>query len=394
MSDEMKTMEATVDTKETEMPVLVLPGEEETQLDQMMVEASAKPETVKEVNIEDKIQLTEAEKKAVDDFAAKIDISNANHILQYGADAQAKITQFSDMALEKVRTKDLGSVGDTLSSLVVELKGFDPNEQKKGFFGLFKKAGASIAELKAKYDKAEVNVEKVVDVLEGHQITLTKDIAVLDEMFKANMTNFKQLSLYIVAGKKKLEEVQNVTIPAMQAKAAETGAMEDAQAANDYANLANRFEKKLHDLDLTRTVSLQMGPQIRLIQNNDTLMVEKIQTTLLNTIPLWKSQMVLALGLAHSEQAMQAQKAVSDTTNELLKKNAELLKQTTVGVAQESERGIVDIETLKHTNQMLIDTLDEVVKIQNDGRAKRKAAEVELMNIETQLKDKMLEFRG
>ena len=394
MSDEMKTMEATVDTKETEMPVLVLPGEEETQLDQMMVEASAQPETVKEVNIEDKIQLTDAEKKAVDDFAAKIDISNANHILQYGADAQAKITQFSDMALEKVRTKDLGSVGDTLSSLVVELKGFDPNEQKKGFFGLFKKAGASIAELKAKYDKAEVNVEKVVDVLEGHQITLTKDIAVLDEMFKANMTNFKQLSLYIVAGKKKLEEVQNVTIPVMQAKAAETGAMEDAQAANDYANLANRFEKKLHDLDLTRTVSLQMGPQIRLIQNNDTLMVEKIQTTLLNTIPLWKSQMVLALGLAHSEQAMQAQKAVSDTTNELLKKNAELLKQTTVGVAQESERGIVDIETLKHTNQMLIDTLDEVVKIQNDGRAKRKAAEVELMNIETQLKDKMLEFRG
>lgn len=394
MSDEMKTMEATVDTKETEMPVLVLPGEEETPLDQMMVEASAKPEAVKEVNIEDKIQLTDAEKKAVDDFAAKIDISNANHILQYGADAQAKITQFSDMALEKVRTKDLGSVGDTLSSLVVELKGFDPNEQKKGFFGLFKKAGASIAELKAKYDKAEVNVEKVVDVLEGHQIALTKDIAVLDEMFKANMTNFKQLSLYIVAGKKKLEEVQNVTIPAMQAKAAETGAMEDAQAANDYANLANRFEKKLHDLDLTRTVSLQMGPQIRLIQNNDTLMVEKIQTTLLNTIPLWKSQMVLALGLAHSEQAMQAQKAVSDTTNELLKKNAELLKQTTVGVAQESERGIVDIETLKHTNQMLIDTLDEVVKIQNDGRAKRKAAEVELMNIETQLKDKMLEFRG
>ena len=394
MSDEMKTMEATVDTKETEMPVLVLPGEEETQLDQMMVEASAKPEAVKEVNIEDKIQLTDAEKKAVDDFAAKIDISNANHILQYGADAQAKITQFSDMALEKVRTKDLGSVGDTLSSLVVELKGFDPNEQKKGFFGLFKKAGASIAELKAKYDKAEVNVEKVVDVLEGHQITLTKDIAVLDEMFKANMTNFKQLSLYIVAGKKKLEEVQNVTIPAMQAKAAETGAMEDAQAANDYANLANRFEKKLHDLDLTRTVYLQMGPQIRLIQNNDTLMVEKIQTTLLNTMPLWKSQMVLALGLAHSEQAMQAQKAVSDTTNELLKKNAELLKQTTVGVAQESERGIVDIETLKHTNQMLIDTLDEVVKIQNDGRAKRKAAEVELMNIETQLKDKMLEFRG
>ncbi len=399
MSDEMKTMETTenvgtaVDTKEAEMPVLILPGEDVTPLDQMMVEASAQP-AVKEVNIEDKIQLTDAEKKAVEEFAAKIDISNATHILQYGADAQAKITQFSDMALEKVRTKDLGSVGDTLSELVVELKGFDPTEQKKGFLGLFKKAGGGIAQLKAKYDKAEVNVEKVVDVLEGHQITLTKDIAVLDEMFKANMTNFKQLSLYIVAGKKKLEEVQNVTLPAMQAKAAASGSMEDAQAANDYANLANRFEKKLHDLDLTRTVSLQMGPQIRLIQNNDTLMVEKIQTTLLNTIPLWKSQMVLALGLAHSEQAMQAQKAVSDTTNELLKKNAQLLKETTVGVAQESERGIVDIETLQHTNQMLIDTLDEVVKIQNDGRAKRKAAEVELMNIENQLKDKMLEFRG
>ena len=394
MTDEMKTMETTVETKEAEMPVLILPGEDVTPMDQMLAEAAEKPETIKEVNIEDKIQLTDAEKKAVEDFAAKIDISNSNHILQYGADAQAKITQFSDMALEKVRAKDLGSVGETLSDLVVELKGFDPSEQKKGFLGLFKKAGTGIAQLKAKYDKVEVNVEKVVDILEGHQITLTKDIAVLDEMFKANMTNFKQLSLYIVAGKKKLEEVQNVTIPAMKAKAAESGAMEDAQAANDLSNLANRFEKKLHDLDLTRTVSLQMGPQIRLIQNNDTLMVEKIQTTLLNTIPLWKSQMVLALGLAHSEQAMQAQKAVSDTTNELLKKNAELLKQTTVGVAQESERGIVDIETLKHTNQMLIDTLDEVVKIQNDGRAKRKAAEVELMNIETQLKDKMLEFRG
>ena len=394
MSDETKTMEATVDTKETEMPVLVLPGEEETQLDQMMVEASAKPEAVKEVNIEDKIQLTDAEKKAVDDFAAKIDISNANHILQYGADAQAKITQSSDMALEKVRTKDLGSVGDTLSSLVVELKGFDPNEQKKGFFGLFKKAGASIAELKAKYDKAEVNVEKVVDVLEGHQITLTKDIAVLDEMFKANMTNFKQLSLYIVAGKKKLEEVQNVTIPAMQAKAAETGAMEDAQAANDYANLANRFEKKLHDLDLTRTVSLQMGPQIRLIQNNDTLMVEKIQTTLLNTIPLWKSQMVLALGVTHSQQAAQAQREVTNLTNELLKKNAQTLKMATIETAKESERGIVDIETLKATNEALISTLDEVVKIQDEGRQKRREAEVELGKIEEELKQKLLQIRG
>ncbi len=395
MSDEMKTTEtmaATLDTNAGEIPTLILPGEEPAAA--AATAAAEQPAPIKEVNIEDKIELTEAEKKAVEEFAAKIDITNTNHILQYGADAQTKITQFSDMALDKVRTKDLGTIGDTLSELVVELKGFDPSEQKKGFLGLFKKAGGSIAEMKAKYDRVEVNVEKVVDTLEGHQITLTKDIAVLDEMFKANLTNFKQLSLYIVAGKKKLEEVQNVTLPALRAKAAETGSMEDAQAANDLANLANRFEKKLYDLDLTRTIALQMGPQIRLIQNNDTLMVEKIQTTILNTIPLWKSQMVLALGLAHSEQAMQAQRAVSDTTNELLEKNAKLLKQTTIGVAQESERGIVDIETLQHTNQMLIDTLDEVVKIQNEGREKRKAAEVELMNIESQLKDKMLEMRG
>ena len=394
MSDEMKTMEEMTtaagntgaETAAEEMPVLVLPGEEEKEMEEAV--------QLKTVDIEDKIQLTEAEQKVVNDFASKIDISNANHVLQYGADAQTKITQFSDMALQKVRTKDLGAVGDSLTELVAELKSFDPNEDKKGLLGFFKKAGSSITQLKAKYDKAEVNVEKVVDVLEDHQITLTKDIAVLDEMFKANMTNFKQLSLYIVAGKKKLEEVQNITIPQMREKAQASESMEDAQAANDLANLANRFEKKLHDLDLTRTVALQMGPQIRLIQNNDTLMVEKIQTTLLNTIPLWKSQMVLALGLAHSEQAMKAQKAVSDTTNELLKKNAELLKETTVGVAQESERGIVDVETLQHTNQMLIDTLDEVVKIQNDGRAKRKAAEVELLNIENQLKNKMLEMRG
>ena len=390
MSDEMKTMEEMntaagntgAETAAEEMPVLVLPGEEEKEMEEAV--------QLKTVDI----QLTEAEQKVVNDFASKIDISNANHVLQYGADAQTKITQFSDMALQKVRTKDLGAVGDSLTELVAELKSFDPNADKKGLRGFFKKAGSSITQLKAKYDKAEVNVEKVVDVLEDHQITLTKDIAVLDEMFKANMTNFKQLSLYIVAGKKKLGEVQNVTIPQMREKAQASGSMEDAQAANDLANLANRFEKKLHDLDLTRTVALQMGPQIRLIQNNDTLMVEKIQTTLLNTIPLWKSQMVLALGLAHSEQAMKAQKAVSDTTNELLKKNAELLKETTVGVAQESERGIVDVETLQHTNQMLIDTLDEVVKIQNEGREKRKAAEVELLNIENQLKNKMLEMRG
>ena len=394
MTDEMKTMETTVETKEAEMPVLILPGEDVTPMDQMLAEAAEKPETIKEVNIEDKIQLTDAEKKAVEDFAAKIDISNSNHILQYGADAQAKITQFSDMALEKVRAKDLGGVGETLSDLVVELKGFDPNEQKKGFLGLFKKAGTGIAQLKAKYDKVEVNVEKVVDILEGHQITLTKDIAVLDEMFKANMTNFKQLSLYIVAGKKKLEEVQSVTIPALKAKAAETGAMEDAQAANDLSNLANRFEKKLHDLDLTRTVSLQMGPQIRLIQNNDTMMVEKIQTAILNTIPLWKSQMVLALGLAHSEQAMKAQREVTDTTNALLMQNAQALHQGSVNVAKESERGIVDIETLKKTNEELIKTLDEVRQIQDAGRAGRAQAEAELNRIEDELKQKLLEMNG
>ena len=394
MTDEMKTMETTVETKEAEMPVLILPGEDVTPMDQMLAEAAEKPETIKEVNIEDKIQLTDAEKKAVEDFAAKIDISNSNHILQYGADAQAKITQFSDMALEKVRAKDLGSVGETLSDLVVELKGFDPSEQKKGFLGLFKKAGTGIAQLKAKYDKVEVNVEKVVDILEGHQITLTKDIAVLDEMFKANMTNFKQLSLYIVAGKKKLEEVQNVTIPAMKAKAAESGAMEDAQAVNDLSNLANRFEKKLHDLDLTRTVSLQMGPQIRLIQNNDTMMVEKIQTTIVNTIPLWKSQMVIALGLEHSRQAVEAQRAVTNMTNELLKKNSELLHSSTVAVAEESERGIVDIETLTETNEKLIATMDDVLRIQREGHEKRVAAEAQMAKIESELRKKLVDVTG
>ena len=251
-----------------------------------------------------------------------------------------------------------------------------------------------MVKLKAKYDKAEVNVEKVVDVLEGHQVTLTKDIAVLDEMFAANNTNFKQLSMYIVAGKKKLEEAQNVTLPQLKAKAEASGEAADAQAANDFASMCNRFEKKLHDLDLTRTVSLQMAPQIRMVQNNDALMVEKIQTTLVNTIPLWKSQMVLALGLANNEAAVEAQKAVSDTTNELLKKNAEVLKKTTVDVARESERGIVDIETLKNTNRQLIETIDEVMKIQQEGREKRKAAEVELAKIELELKNKLLETRG
>ena len=377
MTDELKM----------EVPTLTLEPEK--------AEAEVPAEEIVPVNIEDKIQLSDEEMKVVDNFVKQIDISNTTHVLQYGADAQKKMADFSDMALEKVRTKDLGTVGDTLSELIVELKGFSAlEEENKGIKGLFRKAANPVVKLKAKYDKAEVNVEKVVDVLEGHQVTLTKDIAVLDEMFAANNTNFKQLSMYIVAGKKKLEEAQNVTLPQLKAKAEASGEAADAQAANDFASMCNRFEKKLHDLDLTRTVSLQMAPQIRMVQNNDALMVEKIQTTLVNTIPLWKSQMVLALGLANNEAAVEAQKAVSDTTNELLKKNAEVLKKTTVDVARESERGLVDIETLKNTNRQLIETIDEVMKIQQEGREKRKAAEVELAKIELELKNKLLETRG
>ena len=377
MTDELKM----------EVPTLTLEPEK--------AEAEVPAEEIVPVNIEDKIQLSDEEMKVVDNFVKQIDISNTTHVLQYGADAQKKMADFSDMALEKVRTKDLGTVGDTLSELIVELKGFSAlEEENKGIKGLFRKAANPVVKLQAKYDKAEVNVEKVVDVLEGHQVTLTKDIAVLDEMFAANNTNFKQLSMYIVAGKKKLEEAQNVTLPQLKAKAEASGEAADAQAANDFASMCNRFEKKLHDLDLTRTVSLQMAPQIRMVQNNDALMVEKIQTTLVNTIPLWKSQMVLALGLANNEAAVEAQKAVSDTTNELLKKNAEVLKKTTVDVARESERGIVDIETLKNTNRQLIETIDEVMKIQQEGREKRKAAEVELAKIELELKNKLLETRG
>lgn len=374
-----------------EVPTLSLGDEPKAETAAAVAEA---PAPVREVKIEDKIQLTPEEQKVVDAFIEKIDLTNSNHILQYGADAQQKIADFSDAALENVRTKDLGVVGDSLSDLVVELKGFNAlEEEKKGFFGLFHKVADPIAQLKAKYDKAEVNVEKVVEILEGHQVTLTRDIAVLDELFKANTMNFKQLSMYIVAGKKKLEQAYNVVLPEMKAKAAASGAMEDAQAANDFEQMCNRFEKKLYDLDLTRTVSLQMAPQIRLVQNNNTLMVEKIQTTLINTIPLWKSQMVLALGMANSKAAVEAQQAVSDTTNELLRKNAEVLKQTTIDVAHESERGVVDIETLQETNMKLIETIDEVMHIQTEGRQKRKEAEAELLKIEQDLKAKLLEVR-
>ena len=339
--------------------------------------------------------LSDEERAMVDSFSQQIDLNNTNAILKYGAGVQKKMADFSEAALENVRSKDLGEVGDMLSNVVTELKSFDAEEESKGFLGgLFKKTSNKMTSMKAKYAKAEDNVMQICKSLEAHQVVLLKDIATLDKMYELNLTYFKELTMYILAGKKKLEQVRSEELPALIQKAEASGLAEDAQAAKDLEGLCQRFEKKLHDLDLTRMISIQTAPQIRLVQNSDTMMVEKIQSTVVNTIPLWKSQMVLALGLAHSEQAMQAQKAVSDTTNELLKKNAELLKQTTVGVAQESERGIVDIETLKHTNQMLIDTLDEVVKIQNDGRAKRKAAEVELMNIETQLKDKMLEFRG
>lgn len=344
--------------------------------------------TVKEM------QFTPEEQKVIDEFKDKIDITNTNQILQYGTDAQQKIASFSEMALSKVRTKDLGEVGDMIGDLVVELKGFDAEDGEKGIFGLFKKGRNKIEVLKTRYDKAEVNVDRIAELLEDHQITLTKDVAMLDQMYEMNLVNFRQLSMYIAAGKQKLGEVRANELPALVEKAKRSGLPEDSQKANDFAELCNRFEKKLYDLELTRTISLQMAPQIRLVQNNDTTMVERIQTTLVNTIPLWKSQMVLALGLAHSEQAIRAQRAVNDTTNELLRKNAEKLKMSTVEAAEESERGIVDIETLKETNQSLIETLDEVRRIQMEGAEKRHAAEAELVRIENDLKNKLLEIRG
>lgn len=339
--------------------------------------------------------LTAEEKQQVEQFAKQIDITNSNMILQYGAGAQQKIAEFSDAALQNVQTKDLGEVGDMITGLVTELKSFDvDSEQKGGLFGFFKKTSNQITALKAKYDKAEVNVEKISGVLENHQIRLLKDIAVLDKLYEQNLNHFKELNMYILAGKLKLEETRSTVLPELIQKAQLSGLPEDSQKANDMASFCDRFEKKLHDLELTRMVSIQMAPQIRLVQNNDTLMSEKIQTTLVNTIPLWKSQMVIALGLSHSQQALEAQRAVSDLTNNLLKKNADALKMGTIETAKEAERGIVDIETLQHTNASLISTLDEVVKIQEDGRAKRRAAEVELGKLETELKQKLLDIRG
>ncbi|HIT57955.1 MAG TPA: toxic anion resistance protein [Candidatus Galloscillospira stercoripullorum] len=341
----------------------------------------------------DESQLTEAERKMVADFAEKIDITDSTVVLQYGAAAQKNIASFSENALNNVRTKDLGAVGEALSSLVVELKTFGQPE-KSGIFGFFQKKRNELLSLKASYDKAEVNVDKIVAILENHQVTLMKDIAMLDQMYDLNTKYYKELTMYILAGKKALEKARTVQLEQLRKKAAESGAQEDAQAYNDYANLCNRFEKKLHDLELTRMISIQMGPQTRLLQNNDTLMLEKIQSSLVNTIPLWKSQMVLALGLEHSRQATEAQSAVSNMTNELLKKNADMLKMGTVETAKEAERSVVDIETLQHTNQQLIATLDEVMQIQKDGAVKRKEAELELGRIEGELKQKLLELRG
>ncbi|MCM1187832.1 MAG: toxic anion resistance protein [bacterium] len=338
------------------------------------------------------VELSEEERKMVNDFAGQIDLSNTQQILQYGAGCQKKIADFSESALNSVRTKDMGEVGEMLTQVVAELKSIEDGEDGKGFLGVFKKKTNQLANMKAKYDKAEVNVNKISEALEQHQITLLKDVAMLDKMYELNLNYFKELSMYILAGKQKLREATEKELPALVEKAEHSKLPEDTQAARDYAEMCNRFEKKIHDLELTRMVSLQMAPQIRLIQNNDTVMSDKIQSTLVNTIPLWKSQMVIAIGLNHSTDAARAQHEVSEMTNELLKKNAENLKTATVETARESERGIVDIETLQATNQTLISTLDEVMKIQEEGREKRKNAEVELQKIESEMRDKLLEL--
>lgn len=352
--------------------------------------------TVSEEKIQafDEVALTPEEQKMVDEFASKIELTNSNLIIQYGSGAQKKIAEFSETALNNVRTKDLGEVGTLLTDVVTELKSFDAEEDEKGFLGFFKKSSRKLTNLKAKYDKAEVNVTKICSVLENHQIQLLKDISLLDKMYDMNKVYFKELSMYILAGKKKLNEIMNTELPKLKEKALASGLPEDAQAVNDLSALCNRFEKKLHDLELTRMISIQMAPQIRLVQNNDTLMSDKIQSTLVNTIPLWRSQMVLALGIANSQRAAESQRQVTDMTNELLRKNAETLKMATIETAKESERGIVDIETLVNTNQSLISTLEEVTKIQEEGRQKRSEAESELRRIEGELKQKLLEMRN
>ena len=350
---------------------------------------SEEPKKVEQA-VFDESTLSPEERKMVEDFASQIELSNSNLILQYGAGAQKKMADFSETTLSHVKTRDLGEIGEALSRVVSELRSFD-EEEEKGFLGIFKKGSNKIEAMKAKYAKAETNVTQIVHVLENHQVTLLKDVAMLDKLYELNKTYFKELSMYILAGKKRLKRVQEEELPALQNKAAMSGLPEDAQAVNDMLSMVNRFDKKLHDLELTRMISIQMAPQIRLVQNNDTMISEKIQSTLVNTIPLWKSQMVLALGVSHSAEAAKAQKEVTDLTNELLKKNADILKTATIETARQSERGVVDIETLQHTNQSLITTLDEVMRIQDEGREKRRSAEAELGRIEGELRSKLLE---
>ena len=373
-------------------------------LDDMLKEAPSlsfdmpevKPEVV-EIKEEKKnetpeVKLSPKEEKMVDEFASKIDISNSQAILAYGVGSQKKIADFSENALERVKTKDLGEIGDMLAGVVGEIRSLETEEDEKGLFGFFKKTSNKLANLKAKYDKVETNVNNIAKALEDHQVTLMKDVLMLDKMYELNMNYYKELSMYILAGKKRLERANNVELPELIKKADESGLPEDTQKAKDFSQMINRFEKKIYDLELTKTVSLQMAPQIRLIQNNDSMMSDKIQSTIVNTIPLWKNQMVIAIGLKHSNDAAKAQKAVSDMTNELLKRNADALKTATIETAKESERGIIDIETLKNTNKTLISTFDEVIKIQDEGRQKRKEAEAELRNIENEMRTKLLEI--
>ncbi len=352
----------------------------------------AKVEEPKEEELQ--VVLSPEEQQMVDRFASQIDLTNTQMVLQYGAGCQKKIADFSETALSNVRTKDMGEVGEMLTDVVAQLKDFDDAEEEKGFLGLFKRGSNKLANLRAKYDKAEVNINKISQALEQHQIVLLKDVAMLDKMYDLNLNYYKELSMYILAGKQKLQQATEVDLPVLLDKAQKSGLPEDTQAAKDFSQMCNRFEKKIHDLELTRTVSLQMAPQIRMIQSNDTTMSDKIQSTLVNTIPLWKNQMVIAIGLNHSTEAAQAQREVSDMTNVLLKKNAEALKVATMETAKEAERGIIDIETLQATNQTLISTFDEVMKIQNEGREKRRNAEIELRRIENEMRDKGLEMSG
>ena len=385
--NELKNNEINMDSLDDmlkEGPSLTFDIEEKAP--ETVVVEDAKPESTPQ------IKLSPEEERLVEEFSSKIDISNSQAVLTYGVGSQKKIAEFSENALERVKTKDLGEIGDMLAGVVGEIRSLEIDEEDKGFFGFFKKSGNKLANMKAKYDKVEVNVNNISKALEDHQVTLMKDVLMLDKMYELNMNYYKELSMYIMAGKKRLERANNIELPELIKKADESGLPEDTQKAKDFSQMINRFEKKIHDLELTKTVSLQMAPQIRLIQNNDSMMSDKIQSTIVNTIPLWKNQMVIAIGLKHSTDAAKAQKAVSDMTNELLKKNAESLKAATIETAKESERGIIDIETLKSTNKTLISTFDEVIKIQDEGRKKRKEAEAELRNIENEMRSKLLEI--